>query len=211
MGLFRSNKYHHGLCIDSVTRQRALGYSNKQGPQSGHPKLLCQSIIVCIANSLPSYNKLTQMHRVIIAIICQLVYSRGVYTSSDLTYDVWKTTLCAQFVQNLSIVASSIPYLKPFYMGIESGLIRNDDLRRLGFPPEHGCAPAMWMKASSKTSGRNTQTSGRTQSEQHDPGALPYGARPELNASYDGSRPAGSLRSSEGDTTSQSRIFRSVT
>ncbi|OCK93489.1 uncharacterized protein K441DRAFT_697070 [Cenococcum geophilum 1.58] len=145
---------------------------------------------------------------VIIAIICQLVYSRGVYTSSDLTYDVWKTTLCAQFVQNLSVVASSIPYLKPFYMGLESGLIRNDDLRRLGSPSEYGYGPAMWMKAGSKTSGRNTQTSERTQSERHDPGALPYGARSELNA-YNESRPAGSLRSSEGDTTSQSRIVRS--
>ena len=145
------------------------------------------------------YDKLTRMNRVIIAIICQLVYSRGVYTSSDLTYDVWKTTLCAQFVQNLSVVASSILYLKPFYMGIESGLIRNDDLRRLGFPSEYGYEPAMWMKTGSKTSGR-------TQSEWHDPGALPYGARPELNASDNGSRPAGSLRSSEGDTTSQSRI-----
>jgi hypothetical protein len=124
LGLFRSNKYHHRLCIDSITRQRTLGYSNKQGPQSAHPRLLCQSNIVCITNFLSSYNKLTKVHRVIIAIICQLVYSRGVYTSSDLTYDVWKTTLCAQFVQNLSVVASSIPYLKPFYMGLESGLIR---------------------------------------------------------------------------------------
>lgn len=143
---------------------------------------------------------------VIIAIICQLVYSQGVYTSSDLTYDVWKTTLCAQFVQNLSVVASSILYLKPFYMGIESGLIRNDDLRRLGFPSEYGYEPAMWMKAGSKTSGGNAQTSGRTQSERHDPGVFPYGTRPELNASNNGSMPAGSLRSSEGDTTSQSRI-----
>ena len=206
MGLFRSNEYHHRLCIDSITRQRTLGYSNKQGPQSGHPKLLCQSIIVCIANSLPSYNKLTQMHRVIIAIICQLVYSRGVYTSLDLTYDVWKTTLCAQFVQNLSVVATSIPYLKPFYMGLESGLIRNDDLRRLGPPSEYGYGPAMWVKAGSKTSGKNTQTSERTQPERHDPGALPYSTRPELHTSYSESKPAGSLRSSEGDTTSQSRI-----
>ncbi|OCL01218.1 hypothetical protein AOQ84DRAFT_268980, partial [Glonium stellatum] len=75
---------------------------------------------------------------VIIATICQLVYSRGVYTSLDLTHDIWKTALCAQFVQNLSVIASSIPYLKPFYMGIESGLIRNDDLRRLGFVSESG-------------------------------------------------------------------------
>ena len=203
MGLFRCNKYHHRFCIDSVTRQRTLGHSNKQGPQSGHPRLLCQPIIVCITNFLSSYNKLTMMRRVIIAIICQLVYSRGVYTSSDLTYDVWKTTLCAQFVQNLSVVTSSIPYLKPFYMGIESGLIRNDDLRRLGFSSEYGYGPAMWMKAGGKTSGRNTQTSGRTQSQRHNPA---YGAHPELNASYNGSTPAGSLRSSEGDTTSQSRI-----
>ena len=205
MGLFRSNKYHHRLCIDSVTRQRALGYSNKQGPQNGHPRLLCQSVAVC--NKLfIEYDKLTRMHRVIIAIICQLVYSRGVYTSSDLTYDVWKTTLCAQFVQNLSVVASSVLYLKPFYMGIESGLIRNDDLRRLGFPSEYGYEPAMWMKAGSKTSGGNAQTSWKTQSERHDPRVFPYGTRPELNASDNGSRPAGSLRSSEGDATSQSRI-----
>ncbi|ORY18369.1 hypothetical protein BCR34DRAFT_342871 [Clohesyomyces aquaticus] len=70
---------------------------------------------------------------VIIAIIAQLVYSKKrVYASPDPTFDTWERTVCLQVVQNLSVNACSIPYLKPFYMGIQSGLIRSDDLRRAG-------------------------------------------------------------------------------
>jgi hypothetical protein len=38
--------------------------------------------------------------------------------------------MCIQVVQNLCVIACSVPYLKPFYKGLQSGMIRSDDLRR---------------------------------------------------------------------------------
>ncbi|KAF2188343.1 hypothetical protein K469DRAFT_703857 [Zopfia rhizophila CBS 207.26] len=66
----------------------------------------------------------------IIAMICQLVYGQKAYSTSDPTFDKWKTAMCAQLVQNLCVISCSIPYLKPFYIGLQSGMIRSDDLRR---------------------------------------------------------------------------------
>lgn len=65
--------------------------------------------------------------RVIIAAICQLVYSRHIYNSTNPTSDIWKAALCGQVVQNLSVVTSCVPYLKPFYLGLESGLMQSND------------------------------------------------------------------------------------
>jgi hypothetical protein len=73
---------------------------------------------------------LTRQSSTIIAVIAQLVYTRGVYSSPDPTYAMWKPAICIQVVQNLCVISCSVPYLKPFYKGLQSGMIRSDDLRR---------------------------------------------------------------------------------
>ncbi|KAF2729580.1 hypothetical protein EJ04DRAFT_502094 [Polyplosphaeria fusca] len=89
---------------------------------------------------------------VIIGIVVQIVYSaKGVYTSSDPTYDSWKRTICLQIVQNFCVISGSVPYLKPFYMGLQSGLIRSDDMRRTGLTT----AEYTQMSAEGRVSSKN--------------------------------------------------------
>jgi hypothetical protein len=43
----------------------------------------------------------------------------------------WLTTIAIMLIESLSIITACVPYLKSFFASLESGLIRNDDLRRL--------------------------------------------------------------------------------
>ena len=69
---------------------------------------------------------------VIAAIMCELVFRNRIAGSEDLTFAAWPAVVCSQFVQALSIITACIPYLKPFFVSLESGMIRTDDSRRLG-------------------------------------------------------------------------------
>lgn len=53
----------------------------------------------------------------------------------DPTLTNWAIVLSAQVVQNLSIITACIPYLKPLLESLESGMIGNNDIRRLGDTP----------------------------------------------------------------------------
>ena len=66
------------------------------------------------------------------AIICELVFRNRIAGSEDLTFAAWPVVVCSQFVQALSIITACIPYLKPFFSSLETGMIRADDSRRLG-------------------------------------------------------------------------------
>ncbi|KAL8685423.1 MAG: hypothetical protein Q9218_007773 [Villophora microphyllina] len=52
-------------------------------------------------------------------------------------FDLWSSVVCVQFVQSLSIITACVPYLKPFFDSLESGMIRSDDVRRRGLGPEY--------------------------------------------------------------------------
>jgi len=64
------------------------------------------------------------------SIITELVFRRRIRNSSDLTFDMWTVVVSTLFVQSFSIITASIPYLKPFFANLESGMLRTDDLRR---------------------------------------------------------------------------------
>ncbi|KAI4231320.1 MAG: hypothetical protein L6R40_007765 [Gallowayella cf. fulva] len=66
---------------------------------------------------------------VIVAIIAQLAYFNSATTSTDVSYHLWPEIVCTQVVQSLSIMTACVPYLKPFFDSLESGMIRSDDLR----------------------------------------------------------------------------------
>lgn len=67
---------------------------------------------------------------VIAAVSIQLYYlNKPVH---DPAFDTWTTSISTQLVQCLSIVTACFPYLKPFLVSLESGLMRADDLRRRG-------------------------------------------------------------------------------
>jgi hypothetical protein len=68
----------------------------------------------------------------IAAIAWQMVALNRATGSSDLTYALWSVATAMVLTQCLSIVTACIPYLKPFYQSLESGMIRSDDMRRRG-------------------------------------------------------------------------------
>ncbi len=53
-------------------------------------------------------------------------------SAMDQTFDAWQAEICAVIVQSLSIITACIPYLKPFFESLESGMLDNDTLRREG-------------------------------------------------------------------------------
>lgn len=68
----------------------------------------------------------------IAATIVRLVYLYQRSNPRDSTLTNWTIVLCAQAIQNLSIITACVPYLKPFLESLESGMIRSDNVRRHG-------------------------------------------------------------------------------
>lgn len=50
--------------------------------------------------------------------------------TGDATFDLWRVHIAMSLAQTLDIVTACVPFLKPFVDGLESGMIRNDDLLR---------------------------------------------------------------------------------
>ena len=63
--------------------------------------------------------------------MAELVFRNKGANSSDRTFAPWTLVICSQFVQTLSIITACVPYLKPFFSSLETGMIRADDSRRL--------------------------------------------------------------------------------
>lgn len=76
------------------------------------------------------------------AVVCELVYLNRIENSNDLTFDIWRVTVCIQVIQCLSIIASCLFYMKPFVDSLETGFVQLGDLRRrqvsgFGYSPEN--------------------------------------------------------------------------
>ena len=76
--------------------------------------------------------------RVIASAVAQLVYLNRASGMADFTFKLWPAVLCNQLVQNIGIVIACVPYIKPFFASLESGMIRTDDLRRRGVTAVYG-------------------------------------------------------------------------
>ncbi|EOA87066.1 uncharacterized protein SETTUDRAFT_153826 [Exserohilum turcica Et28A] len=59
---------------------------------------------------------------VVIASVVQIVFIRTLFTYNDLLYCIWPVVVCGQIVQVTSIMTSTIPFLKPFLLSLESSL-----------------------------------------------------------------------------------------
>jgi hypothetical protein len=60
---------------------------------------------------------------VVFASTAQIVYIVTLTPNEDLLYEIWRVVVCGQIVQVASIMTSTIPFLKPFLMSVESGLL----------------------------------------------------------------------------------------
>ncbi|KAH6852878.1 hypothetical protein BKA58DRAFT_61506 [Alternaria rosae] len=60
---------------------------------------------------------------VVFASAAQIAYIRSLPPNSDLLHSIWQIVVCGQIVQVASIMTSTIPFLKPFMMSLDSGLL----------------------------------------------------------------------------------------
>ncbi|KAL8832484.1 MAG: hypothetical protein Q9170_004855 [Blastenia crenularia] len=95
---------------------------------------------------------------VFIAVIVKLVYLNRARHSLDTTFDTWPVVLNMEIVQNLSIITACVPCLKPFMESLESGMLRNDDLRRRGTGGGYGYGSHNLTDLSSKSSGKKEKS-----------------------------------------------------
>ncbi|XPS69079.1 hypothetical protein M3J09_001359 [Ascochyta lentis] len=63
------------------------------------------------------------MQSVVIASIVHIIYIRALSPYTDLLNSIWRAIVCEQVVQVTSIVTSTIPFLKPFLLSLESGFL----------------------------------------------------------------------------------------
>jgi hypothetical protein len=66
----------------------------------------------------------------------QIGYILALPSLHDLN-SIWRIVVCGQVVQVTSILASTIPFLKPFMMSLDSGLL---SARHVGMVGASGCA-----------------------------------------------------------------------
>ena len=59
-----------------------------------------------------------------------MVYTVRVVGKRDLTFDLWPPTICMEIVQCVSLTTACVPYLQPFLLSLESGILWGDDYRR---------------------------------------------------------------------------------
>jgi len=95
---------------------------------------------------------------VIIPTIIQIVYLRQTVDSRDRTHDPWLAVLLSQILNSLSVVVSCVPYLKPFFESLESGLLRADDMRRLSKSKGYGYGYNQSSQTKSKHSQKSQQS-----------------------------------------------------
>ena len=70
------------------------------------------------------------LSRAIGAMVAQLYYLNLTSGTSDFTFDLFSVAMINQIVVALSIFTACVPYMRPFFESLETGMIRNDDLRR---------------------------------------------------------------------------------
>ncbi|GAO17458.1 hypothetical protein UVI_02052030 [Ustilaginoidea virens] len=63
-------------------------------------------------------------------IVAELYFRRASSRAADRTLAAWRVAVAAECVQCVSIVFACVPYLKQFFLSLESGMIRVDDARR---------------------------------------------------------------------------------
>jgi len=66
----------------------------------------------------------------VIATIARLIYIHKSPNSFAQQHNIYALIICTQVEQNLSVITATIPYLKPFFESLESGMMRNDDAGR---------------------------------------------------------------------------------
>lgn len=107
-----------------------LGGSRDNKSEDSDSQLFCCTNPASLSRLL-CYGIANIFASVIGAVTAELVVRNMGADSADRTFTSWRVVICSQFVQALSIITACVPYLKPFFSSLETGMIRADDSRRL--------------------------------------------------------------------------------
>ncbi|KAI1340853.1 hypothetical protein F5Y15DRAFT_414578 [Xylariaceae sp. FL0016] len=86
-----------------------------------------------------------------------LVFVQRIPLDERFLNKTWKIVVCEEVVQTLSIIATCIPFLKPFLTSLESGYLRADGVSRKIDLNRHGAhlKPSGWTPTYIRITGRN--------------------------------------------------------
>ncbi|KAF2192970.1 hypothetical protein K469DRAFT_652714 [Zopfia rhizophila CBS 207.26] len=91
---------------------------------------------------------------VIGASLARLIYLFPINSHDDPEFNLWVPVVCTQVQVCLSISTACIPYMKPFFEGVEAGVWRAGDLRRKGMTVDalyaYGSKSARYQKGHAK-------------------------------------------------------------
>lgn len=140
-----------GTCINQVRTftpvAKSRSYANRKKQTSfwiyfGSVNIVTEIFLVVIPAIIMRSVQIPQAKKTVIvivfalrifvvgAIVPELIFRVRADQSPDRTFAAWPAVVCELAVQALSIVFACVPYLKPFFGALESGMIRMDDTRR---------------------------------------------------------------------------------
>ena len=65
-----------------------------------------------------------------VASVVQITYICALSSSNDMLNSIWRVVVCGQVIQVTSIMSSTIPFLKPFLLSLESGFLSANNAAR---------------------------------------------------------------------------------
>lgn len=186
-----------------LTRQRKIGISLIFAARFLYVPAFVLSIVVTVCSLLNS----------VLAPIFAELYFRNTAssTSPNRTFDQWTVVVCSLLVQCLSIVTACQPYLKPFFISLESGMIRVDDTRRRGGTTRPGY---YYQENKPNSNGSSKRSKTRPDLEQNELDTMkPQASEPDerWGGYSQTSVERGSHEEEQGSIHSTSRIIRATT
>lgn len=141
------------------------------------------------------------IRRDIVASAVQIAYTSG-FSSPNPTTDIWRWTLLTQVIECVTILTSCVPYLRPIFESLPSGLLGSDELRRRGTPSKHAYAKSKSYQLSSSTSKTRPETrhSRKSENETRIKRFLPMISQEKTTSSNSASGVPGGPRRVDGQT-----------
>ncbi|KAJ4299288.1 hypothetical protein N0V90_004532 [Kalmusia sp. IMI 367209] len=121
-------------CIDVVSWVNYVGSTNII------VEVLLISIPLCIWNVRTSAGRRMSVSLLflarlsIVAAVGAQLHFFNARRTGDVTYDYWRTVLCIQIAQNLSVITACLPSLHPFIVKMLAGSIKNENIKQFVCP-----------------------------------------------------------------------------
>ena len=111
-------RHSHGRSLDSSRGHARVDSSNRELKEGGRGRLLCSTTLVSSSIQMAG-EATTDVYRVVAAAMSRLVYLAPVRAPDSPAYKAWIAVVCTELQICLSISTACIPFIKPFFEGIE--------------------------------------------------------------------------------------------